>query len=131
MNEYLIEYYGIDPNERLEVVHLSDKSNCNGYKYNELSGYLMIHNARLADIEDVIVPYNNAWWLYTKADDIKEAINKFYLYMAVIRDANTYELLSVEKGKEASDLYHNLTHRDMRIDYNELRAVRPSEESST
>ena len=78
MNEYLIEYYGVDPNERLEVVHLSDKSNCNGYKYNELFGYLMIHNARLADIEGIIVPYNNAWWLYTKADDIKEAINKFY-----------------------------------------------------
>lgn len=51
--------------------------------------------------------------------------------MAVVRDANTMELLSVWSVKDASDLYYNLTRRDMRIDYNELRAVRSSEESST
>ncbi len=51
--------------------------------------------------------------------------------MAVVRDANTYELLSVWSAKDAAELYYNLTRRDMRIDYNGLRAVRPSEESST
>lgn len=44
---------------------------------------------------------------------------------------NTYELLSVWSGAEAATFYRNLTRRDMRIDYNGLRAVRPSEESST
>ena len=51
--------------------------------------------------------------------------------MAVVRDGTTYELLSVCSGKDVSDLYHNLTKRDMRVDCYELRAVRPSEESST
>jgi hypothetical protein len=51
--------------------------------------------------------------------------------IAVVRDVNTYELLSVWSAKDAADLYRNLIRRDMRIDYNELRAVRPSEESST
>lgn len=78
MNEYLIEYYNIPPNEYLEAVHLSDKSNANGYKLEELDGYFMIHKAHLADIEDAIIGYNNAWWLYTKADSVKEAIDKFY-----------------------------------------------------
>lgn len=79
MNEYLIEYYDIPPNERFEIVQLSDESQCNGYKLNELHGYFMKYRVQnLADIEDTIIPYNNAWWLYTKADSIKEAINKFY-----------------------------------------------------
>ena len=78
MNEYLIEYYNIPPNEYLEAVHLSDKSNCNGYKLEELNGYFATRKVCLADIEDTIIPYNNAWWLYTKADSVKEAINKFY-----------------------------------------------------
>lgn len=51
--------------------------------------------------------------------------------IAVVRDVHTYELLSVWNGSEASDLYRNLTRRNMGTDYNELRAVRPSEESST
>lgn len=51
--------------------------------------------------------------------------------MAVVRDVNTYELLSVWKEKDAADLYRNLIRRDMRIDYNELRAVRSPTESST
>lgn len=51
--------------------------------------------------------------------------------MAVVRDGNTYELLSVWDGNAASELYYNLTRRNMGADYNGLRAVRPSEESST
>ena len=52
--------------------------------------------------------------------------------MAVVRDANTYDLLSVWDGDAASELYYHLTRRNMGADYNnELRAVRPSEESST
>ena len=78
MNEYLIEYYNIEPNVGLEVVQLSDKSNRNKRKLAELDGYFMIKKARLSDIEDMIVPYNNAWWLYTKANSVKEAIDKFY-----------------------------------------------------
>ena len=82
MNEYLIEYYNIEPNERLEIVQLPDKNNKkssgNGYKLIELYGYFAIHKVHLADIEDTIIGYNNAWWLYTKADSVKEAIDKFY-----------------------------------------------------
>ena len=78
MNEYLIEYYNIEPNECLEAVHLSDKSNANGYKLEELNGYFATRKVCLADVEDTIIPYNNAWWLYTKADSVKEAIDKFY-----------------------------------------------------
>ena len=51
--------------------------------------------------------------------------------MAVVRDGNSYELLSVCSGNAASELYYNLTRRNMGKDYNELRAVRPSTESST
>ena len=51
--------------------------------------------------------------------------------MAVVRDVNNYELLSVFKGVEASELYQLLTKRHVRVDCNELRAVRSSEESST
>lgn len=51
--------------------------------------------------------------------------------MAVVRNANTNEMLSVWSAKDAADLYYNLTRRDMRIDYNELRSVRPSEEGFT
>lgn len=78
MNEYLIDHYNIEPNERFEVVQLSDKSDINNYKLSELDGYFMIHKVHLADIEDKVIPYNNSWWLYTKADSVKEAINKFY-----------------------------------------------------
>lgn len=85
MNEYLIEYYNIEPNVGLEAVQLSDKSNRNKRKLSELDGYFMIHKVQLADIEDMIVPYNNAWWLYTKANSVKEAIDKFYDIF------NTYE----------------------------------------
>ena len=77
MNRYMIEYYNIEPNERLEVVQLA-KGNSNEYKLLELNGYFAVHRVHLADIEDAIIGYNNAWWLYTKADSIKEAINKFY-----------------------------------------------------
>ena len=66
-----------------------------------------------------------------KTVNIQFAVNSEEEPMAVARDVNSYELLSVWSGPAASDLYHNLTRRDMRIDYNELRAVRPSEESST
>lgn len=51
--------------------------------------------------------------------------------MAVVRDANTWELLSVWKENAASELYYQLIRRNMGTDYNELRAVRPSEEGST
>lgn len=51
--------------------------------------------------------------------------------MAVVRDTKTYELLSVWSAKDAAELYYNLTRRDMRDDYNELRAVRSPTESST
>lgn len=51
--------------------------------------------------------------------------------MAVVRDANTYDLLSVWEGDAASELYYNVTRRNMRNDYNGLRTIRPSEESST
>ncbi len=63
--------------------------------------------------------------------NIQFAINAEETPMAVVRDANTFELLSVWNGAEASELYRTLTRKDMRIDYHELRAVRPSEESST
>lgn len=52
--------------------------------------------------------------------------------MAVVRDANTYELLSVWNGNAASELYYQLIRRNMGADYNnELRAVRSPTESST
>ena len=51
--------------------------------------------------------------------------------MAVVHDKVTYELLSVFSGPDAATLYHNLTKRDMRHDYNELRAIPTSEEGST
>ena len=51
--------------------------------------------------------------------------------MAVVRDANTMELLSVLEGNAASEFYYQLTRRNMGHDYNELRAVQPSEEGST
>ena len=66
-----------------------------------------------------------------KTVNIQFAVSAEEEPMAVVRDANTYELLSVWSAKDASDLYYTLTRRDMRIDYNELRAVRPSTESST
>lgn len=77
MNRYLIEYYNVEPNERLEVVQLA-KGNRNEYKLEELDGYFAIHMAHLANIENKIIPYNNTWWMYTKADSVKEAIDKFY-----------------------------------------------------
>ena len=63
-----------------------------------------------------------------KTVNIQFAMTAEEVPMAVVRNGNTYELLSAWSGKDASELYYNLTRRDMRIDYNELRAVRPSEE---
>lgn len=51
--------------------------------------------------------------------------------MAVVRDCDTHELLSVWDENDASELYYNLTRRNMGKDYNELRAVRSPTESST
>lgn len=102
MNKYLIEYYNIDPNEHFEVVQLANrthdnwKSNSNEYKLAELDGYFLIHKVNLEDIEDIIVPYNNAWWLYTKASNVKEAIDKFYDVFGKGKFAKTYYVIHKE-----------------------------------
>lgn len=38
--------------------------------------------------------------------------------MAVVRDADTWELLSVWNGNAASELYYQLIRRNMGTDYN-------------
>ena len=62
--------------------------------------------------------------------NIQFAVNAEEIPMAVVRDANTCELLSVWNGNAASEFYYQLTRRNMGHDYNELRAVQPPTESS-